>query len=273
MSASDPVLGNASVETWRWTLHAQIYGPITRRFFQSAGIGAGMKVLDVGSGSGDIALLLADLVGPRGRVIGVDLDGAALENARARTAAAGFSQVTFLCGDVRAVALDTDFDAVAGRWVLMDQPEPATLLRHLATRLRGGGSVAFQEDEFTRPAAVYPPSPLSRQIERWMVGSAAALGQEIETGARLFKVYLDAGLPAPELLHETPVGGGPDWPGYDYVAETFRCLLPELRKRTGVKYEDIGIDTLAERLRRDVIDRDAIVTLPAMFGAWARRAD
>ena len=53
---------------------AQIYGPLTRRFFATAGIAAGMKVLDVGSGAGDVALLLADLVGPRGAVTGVEMN-------------------------------------------------------------------------------------------------------------------------------------------------------------------------------------------------------
>src|SRR5262249_52872410 len=60
------VLGRTDAETKRLILQDQIYGPITRGFFQAAGIGMGMKVLDVGSGAGDVALLLADLVGPRG---------------------------------------------------------------------------------------------------------------------------------------------------------------------------------------------------------------
>jgi SAM-dependent methyltransferase len=50
----------------------QIYGPITRRFLTAAGVSAGMRVLDLGSGAGDVALLLADLVGPQGRVVGAD---------------------------------------------------------------------------------------------------------------------------------------------------------------------------------------------------------
>ena len=271
MSAIEGLQGGDSAERRRWTLHAQIYGPITRRFFQSAGIGAGMKVLDVGCGTGDITLLLADLVGPRGRVVGIDRDGAALESARTRAAAAGFSQVAFLHGDLRDTPLDSDFDALAGRWVLMDLPDPAEGLRLLAAHVRDGGSVAFQEDDFTRPPAVFPETDLSRQIARWMVASPDGPGPEIETGAKLFKTFLDAGLPAPDLMFETPVGGGPEWPGYEYVAETFRSLLPVLRERTGVECEDIGIESLAERLRGDVVARDAIVRLPAMFGAWTRK--
>ena len=70
--ADSYVLGRSDSET-RWLIvQHQLYGPFTRQFLTAAGITAGMKVLDVGSGAGDVALLLADLVGPQGQVIGVD---------------------------------------------------------------------------------------------------------------------------------------------------------------------------------------------------------
>src|SRR5262245_16623225 len=67
------ILGRTERETRRLILQHQVYGAITRRFFQAAGIGAGMKVLDLGSGAGDVAMLAADLVGPGGKVVGVDM--------------------------------------------------------------------------------------------------------------------------------------------------------------------------------------------------------
>ena len=57
------------------------------RYFVAAGIAPGMRVLDVGSGAGDVALLLADLVGPGGEVVGVDRAAAALDTARAHCGA------------------------------------------------------------------------------------------------------------------------------------------------------------------------------------------
>jgi ubiquinone/menaquinone biosynthesis C-methylase UbiE len=100
MSAVDPsdsyALGRSTAETRRLMRQAQIYGPITRQFLASAGIGTSMKVLDVGSGAGDVALLLADLVGPRGRVVGVEMNPVILETARARVDAVGWTTISML---------------------------------------------------------------------------------------------------------------------------------------------------------------------------------
>lgn len=265
------VLGRSDAETRRLIIQHQIYGPITRRFFQAAGIGAGMKVLDTGSGAGDVTLLLADLVGPRGRVVGVEMNASILDTARTRVASAGWGNVTFVSGEVHEIPLDPDFDAVVGRWVLMYQPDPAATLRCLADRVRPGGIVAFQENDFTYPPAVFPPSDLSRQLQRWTVPPPGTPGPEMQMGTKLFKAYLDAGLPAPELHVEAPVGGGADWPGYDYVAETLRSLLPALHRVRGLDPGQVDIDTLAARLRDDVTSRQAIQMLPIMYGAWARK--
>ena len=66
------ILGHSAQELARLNAQARLVEPITRRFFQEAGIGAGMRVLDVGSGAGDVALLAAELVGSSGTVVGVD---------------------------------------------------------------------------------------------------------------------------------------------------------------------------------------------------------
>jgi ubiquinone/menaquinone biosynthesis C-methylase UbiE len=271
---ADPyVLGRTDAETRRLILQHQIYGPITRRFLQAAGIGTGMKVLDIGSGAGDVALLLADLVGPRGRVVGAELNPAILETARGRVAAAGWSNVTFIAGNVREAPLDADFDAVVGRWVLMHVPDPVATVRQVATLVRVGGIVAFHENDFTYPPDVLPPSDLSRQVQRWSVPPPGTPGPDMRMGTKLFKTYLDAGLPAPQLMVEAPAGGGPDWPGYTYLVETLRSLLPALQRATGLDPREVEIDGLADRLREDVVRRNAIQMLPLMYGAWSRKID
>jgi SAM-dependent methyltransferase len=275
MSATDPsdtyALGRSAAETGRLIRQAQIYGPLTRQFFERAGISAGMKVLDVGSGAGDVALLLADLVGPRGVVTGVEMNSTILETARARVRAVGWTNVTFLEGDVQSIGLSGDFDAVVGRWILMYLPDPVAALHQVLAHLQPGGIVAFQESDFTYPPTTTPPAPLHQQVVRWTTPPPGRGGPDLQMGSKLYRTYLDAGLPAPQLHLDAPIGGGPDWPGYAYVADTLRSLLPMLEQMGLVTAEDAGIETLADRLRAEVVDLRGVQMLPIIIGAWARK--
>jgi ubiquinone/menaquinone biosynthesis C-methylase UbiE len=109
------VLGHSYGELDRLVFQARLIEPITRRFFATAGIARGMRVLDIGSGVGDVAFLAAELVGDAGEVIGVDRAPAALEVARRRADSLAASNVTFLDGDPAEVMFDRPFDAIVGR--------------------------------------------------------------------------------------------------------------------------------------------------------------
>lgn len=265
------VLGRSEAETGRLVRQAQIYGPLTRQFFTAAGITTGMKVLDVGSGAGDVALLLADMVGPRGSVVGVETNPVILETARARVRAAGWENVTFLEGDVESVGLDDDFDAVVGRWVLMYLQDPAAVLHRLSSHMKPGGIIAFQENDFTYPPTTFPAAPLHQRIMQWTTPPPGYGGPDQKMGLKLYKTYLDADLPSPQLRLDAPVGGGADWPGYAYVADTLRSLLPMLEQMGLVTAEDVDIETLAERLRAEVVSQQGVQMLPIVIGAWTRK--
>jgi len=264
------VVGRSAAETRRLQQQAQVYGPSTRRLLEDAEIMAGMKVLDVGSGAGDVALLLADLVGPSGAVVGVDTNPAILETARARAHAAGLTHVSFIEGDIRTVELDRDFDAVVGRLILLYLGNPSEVLRRAASHLRTGGIVAFQEADFTTGPVEVPPSPLNQLLWHWWLQTVSRAGLELSMGFKLYQAFADAGLPALQLHLDAPVGGGPDWAGYTYIAESLRSILPLMLKFGIATAAEVDIDTLATRFRDEVVHLQSIVMLPAFIGAWAR---
>ena len=65
-------LGHSSAEIQRLKNQAAMLRPITERLLRSAGIDAGMRVLDLGCGAGDVSMLAAELVGPAGFVVAID---------------------------------------------------------------------------------------------------------------------------------------------------------------------------------------------------------
>jgi SAM-dependent methyltransferase len=71
-------LGHSAWELERLRRQAELVDPFTLQFYRDAGISKGMRVLDVECGAGDTALLLAELVGDDGLVIGVDRAPAAV---------------------------------------------------------------------------------------------------------------------------------------------------------------------------------------------------
>ena len=105
-----------------------------------------MRVLDLGTGAGDVALLAARIVGPSGRVVSVDRDLRTLMLAAVRCEREEIEHVDLAVGDLAVPVLpEGGFDAVVARSVLLDLPDPARTLRAAAARLRPGGVVCIQE--------------------------------------------------------------------------------------------------------------------------------
>src|SRR5262245_64076065 len=81
-TANGYVFGHSEREVDRLANQARVVDPITRWFLREAGLMAGMRVLDVGSGAGDVAFLAAELIGNSGEVVGIGRSGAAVTGAR-----------------------------------------------------------------------------------------------------------------------------------------------------------------------------------------------
>jgi ubiquinone/menaquinone biosynthesis C-methylase UbiE len=90
-SASPYAFGSTDTEHDRLIRQAVYLAPLTERLFREAGIGPGQRVLDLGSGVGDVAMLAAKLVGPSGEVVGVERDLRSIVRASARVGAAGLT--------------------------------------------------------------------------------------------------------------------------------------------------------------------------------------
>ena len=264
-------MGRSEEETQRLIEQSQLYDRVTRRFLHETGLSEGMKVLDIGSGAGDVALTAAEMVGPSGHVVGVDMNPDILETARTRAEAAGYSHVDFVAGNATEVDLDSDFDLVVGRLVLMYVPQPAELIKKLVTHLKPGGTVAFQEVELTPYRAMTnPDTPLLNKMVEWGLGVFEQSGANIGMGFDLFRVFSDAGLPIPKLDYKAPMGGSEDWPGFQYLAASFRSMMPLIEKFGLATAEEIDVDTLADRLWQEVNSTKRPLILPPHVTAFAR---
>src|SRR6059036_3945643 len=117
----------------RWEPMLQSFTwPMSLRMGAAAAIGPGQRVLDVGCGMGDPTLQVAVLVGPHGRVLGIDVAEGMIATARERAAALGLGHVEFRTADVMTMDLPPEsFDAVLGRWSLIYVADPPAALGHV----------------------------------------------------------------------------------------------------------------------------------------------
>jgi ubiquinone/menaquinone biosynthesis C-methylase UbiE len=117
--------------------------PLALRMATVAEVGSGQRVLDVGCGIGDPTLQVAVLVGPHGRVLGIDIAEGMVAIARERAAALGLAHVEFRVDDITTAALpEAAFDVVLGRWSLIYLEDVPAVLERLRRALVPGGRIA-----------------------------------------------------------------------------------------------------------------------------------
>jgi SAM-dependent methyltransferase len=254
-------------------MQADLYDAITRRFLEDAGVSEGMKVLDVGSGAGDVAFLAAKIVGPTGTVVGVDVNPEVLATARSRAQSDGRSNVTFVDGDCLTAAIRDDFDAAVGRFVLMHAPDAQEMLRSVAARVRSGGVVAFAEGDlmFGMGYAHAGGSELIAATWDWTAEAFRRLGIPTAMAPVLCRAFPAVGLGEPHMTLHAPLGCRQDWPGFEVDAETFASMAPLLEQFGIVDAETLDVGTLADRYRREVLRTATPFLMLPLVTAWGRR--
>ena len=171
---------------------------------------------------------------------------------------------------VRTLELPDDFDAIVGRLVLLYMADPAEALKKLITHLRSGGIVAFQDTELELyRTVIHPDTPLINQLIEWGLTVFERSGAHLNMGMELYRVFVDAGLPEPTLHFEAPMGGPEGWPGFEYLANSFRSLIPLMEAYSIATSEDIDIDTLADRIQAEVTTSKRPLLLPPHITAYA----
>jgi ubiquinone/menaquinone biosynthesis C-methylase UbiE len=263
------VLGHSDRELERLRLQARLIDPITRQFLIEAGIGPGMRILDVGSGAGDVAFLAANLVGPAGQVVGVDRSTVALVAARSRAENQSLTNVTFHECELSAMAFAQPFDAAIGRYVLCFQPDPAALLRKIAGLVRPGGVIVFHEPDRELMHS-FPPAPTYERACRWVSETYRRSGVDARIGIKLYSVFQAAGLPGPTMRMHAVIGGATALDEVHLDADQAMVLAADIERLGIATAAELGADTLVERIIQEMAANQSVIIGRAEIGAWSR---
>ena len=268
-STASYALGYTDAEQERLMRQAALIAPYTERLFREAGIDVGHRVLDLGSGLGDVSMLVARLVGPSGEVVGIERDATSIERAQARIAAAGFRNMSFTQTDVNQIVSDKPFDAAVGRFILMFLPDPVSVLRSVAGLVRPGGVLAFQEPSWIPMLALGHRLPLWSSVLRSIHETFLRSGANPEMGLALYPIFQEVGLPAPKVHLEIPLSSDID---FIRVISDLVCSLQPLSKQHSVSLDELGdLNTLPDRICAEVASANTVVSVVPLLGVWSRK--
>jgi SAM-dependent methyltransferase len=269
------VMGRSADETLRLQERARFFEPLTRHLFQDAGISTGMRVLDIGSGPGDVSFLAADLVGPTGSVVGVDANPEVVRTAIRRAEASGRVHVSFVAGDIRDFALEREFDAVVGRLVLMYSADPSATLRSALRHVRPHGLAVFHEMNVGAPVWSEPNSPLHQLLGRCVSEAFARGGVEVAMGTRLYEVFVAAGVAPPQMCTNALIGAGDQWVrrfAQAFGAGILHSILPVILEHGIATESELALDTFDERYIAEVTRQGSVVQWIPFVGAWGLKS-
>jgi SAM-dependent methyltransferase len=172
----------------RLEILGKIYNPFALEFLKQSGLKEGMHILEVGCGMGDMACLLAQAVGSRGKVTATDRSNEQLLIAQEKAKTLGITNIEFkqLAVD-KLVELNTKYDLAYARWVLIFLQDPQEGLQAMYDCLKPRGILACEDCSANNvDVFAYPPSKVPQYFESVLVGNFKGLGLNVNFGDSLY---------------------------------------------------------------------------------------
>jgi arsenite methyltransferase len=181
----------------------------------TAHIRRGEVVVDLGCGGGLDVFLAAQMVGPEGRAIGIDMTPAMIDRARANAKAGGYINVEFHQSTIDRIPLpDASVDCVISNCVINLAPDKSAVFREIARVLKPGGRVAVSDIALKQEL----PEAIAQSVAAY-VGCIA--------GAIPIDDYR-AGLLAAGFEHVEVVDSGADLNAYSKMENQAGCCSPKM---------------------------------------------
>jgi SAM-dependent methyltransferase len=265
------VLGTTEQEYERVRRQAEVWQVATERVLDRVSPAPGSRCLDAGCGPGVTMRQLAQRVGPRGRVVGIDVDTTLGATSVARLHEEGHRQCEFLPHDLtRDVPIPgAPYDLVYARLVLFHLPDRVAVLRRLWDAVAPGGRLVVQDYDLAGVGSA-PRTPFDDRLASFIVAAFTAAGCEVRAGALLPRLFQQAGLGGPDA---TDVAGRLD--RFVDAAPMLEGVVRSLGPAAvgGGLATQRETDELLVALRDSAAeDPDRPLLWPLLLGAWKAKA-
>lgn len=252
----------------RLALLHETYGASTEALLRELGLSTGMRVADLGCGTGTVSRWLARQVGPEGEVVGVDISTEQLEVATRIAAQQGLPQLRHVQANVYDTGLPrAHFDLVYCRFLLCHVGDPAAGVREMRALLKPGG-VLLCEDVDVGSVFCDPPVPLYDRMRDLMLALGRSRGVDYCLGPRLHRIFRSEGFAQPEVRIDQPVFSQGEPKRFWEV--TFLEAAPGMLK-AGLTDAD-ELRRLTQAMADAASDENVMVAQARKVQVWGRRA-
>jgi SAM-dependent methyltransferase len=261
------ILATGSPEVERLRLLHEVYGPGTQAMLQRAGLREGLRVVEIGCGNGNVACWVAEQVGTRGSVVGIDKSPDQIEQAQNQAQTRALRNIEFKVGDAYTPGLpEASFDIAYGRLILMHLADPGKALQSMRRLVRPAGRVACEEMDLTCWLCD-PPSGAIRRFYELNIALGERHGGHFRLGSSLHRLFQEAGFSAPEVGANFPLSLRGE--RKRLLELTFREFAPEVvRERLASQSE---VDDIVAKLAQLAGDETTLFGFPLLVQIWATR--
>jgi ubiquinone/menaquinone biosynthesis C-methylase UbiE len=262
-------MSRTSEEYERLRRQSELLESITGSVLNRVGLSTGMSCLDLGCGPGEVMRLMAQRVGPTGRVVGIDVDAKLGRETLSVLKSKGYQQCSFIEGNVESLEqIENDrFDLVFARLLLMHLEDPVLALRKMYCRVRPGGRIVVQDYYFPTMDSYPSVEPLD-EFKKVFFGVYDKEGTETRMGIKLPGFFIEAGIGPPDgtdvtgFLHPSRVGA-------KMIAAVYRSVLP-LALKHGVTTEERS-GWFFEEIQKSE-SANYYMLSPLLVSAWRQKA-
>ena len=260
------LLGDSPAEIRHLVEQAAVYAQEAGELLDLIGVDPGSTAIDVGCGVMGVLHLLAERVGPGGRVVGLDREARMVESGQRFAQQRGLA-VEFIEADAAASGLpDRAFDLVHARTLLLNVSNPQEILAEMVRIARPGGVVAVQEPDATAWICD-PPHPAFETLRTAILNAYRRTGKDFNIGRRIARMLRDAGVDDIRVRATARVTHVGDY--YQTFLLTIAGLVREVIVAAGELTAD-ELDSYTATLRAHLEMPGTLTLQPLMWQAWGR---
>ncbi len=244
-----------------------IFGPDSRELLTRLGFNGGYSIADIGCGTGQMALWVAQQVTATGTVWALDPSQDQLCVAEENAKTAGLRNVSFRQASAYETGLpQNSFDFVYSRFLMCHLTRPAEALEEMLALLKVGGVLVCEDYEMSAVAS-FPPTHAYARLAEISAKVDAKHGVDSDIGPKLPSLFVQAGILRPEVVIRQPAFLHGE--AKRFWALTLREAAPAIIDCGAATAEEL--DDLCTQLTTIADDETKLVLIGRVFQVWGRK--